>query len=857
MPADHRLRSRRARQGFAQATIAALLCLGPAAHPQDATVHPLLWPERVAATTQESRDSFVEGLLAHMSLEEKVGQMIQADIGSLKPEDLRTYKLGAVLAGGGSAPAGKVRTTPQAWLDLADALYRAALEGGSGAHQPIPILFGIDAVHGDAKIVGATIFPHNIGLGATHDAELIERIGEATAQEVAATGVDWTFAPTVAVARDVRWGRSYESYSDDPQLVATYAAAMVRGVQGERSRGDFMTAGHTLSSVKHFLGDGGTLDGRDQGDNRAPEGTLVRVHLAGYPPAMDAGALIVMASFSSWQGVKMHANADLLATILKGRLAFGGFIVGDWNAHEEVPGCSKFSCPEAVRAGLDMFMAPNSWRRIFDNTLAQVRAGEIPGARIDDAVRRILRVKALAGLFTRGAPKERADAGHFAVLGSPAHRELARRAVRESLVLLKNEHGTLPLSARAHLLVAGDAADRIDRQAGGWTIDWQGNHNRNADFPGATSIYAALRAAVTAAGGTVTLSSDGRYRERPDAAIVVFGETPYAEFEGDRETLGFALEDRRTVALLHKLRARGVPTVSVFLSGRPLWVNPELNASDAFVAAWLPGSEGEGVADLLLAGSDGKPRFDFAGRLSFPWPATAMPVTYEDADRAAGAQFERGYGLSYAHGGQLGLLPEEPRIAPDRGDPDSFFQSGHVTAPWSVFVSDELATVRLTGASQASPLGSVTAALDGEQLALRWAADSGRGIFWIGGRPLDLRAAAAAGNVIEARLRLSAAATARVDAGVRCAPNSQADENNCGRRGGAMVDITALLHKLPRGSPATLSLPLGCFARLPRLASVAGPLELRTAGSLALSLTDVRLARVHHPACDPTVEASK
>src|SRR5579862_1085568 len=496
-----------------------LLAVGPIARAADATVHPALWPERPSSAANPATDSFADALLAHMSLEEKIGQMIQADIASLTPADLRTYKLGAVLAGGGAAPGGKVRTTPAAWLDLVDALYRAELEGGSPAHAPVPILFGIDAVHGNAKIVGATVFPHNIGLGAAHDVELIEQIGAATAEEVAATGIDWTFAPTVAVARDVRWGRSYESYSDDPQLVAAYAAAMVRGLQGERSRGTFMSAGHTLSSVKHFLGDGGTQDGRDQGDDRASEATLVRVHDAGYPPAIDAGALIVMASFSGWQGVKMHANHDLLTTILKGRLGFDGFIVGDWNAHEEIPGCSKYSCPESIRAGLDMFMAPDSWRRIYDNTLMQVRAGEIPEKRVDEAVRRILRVKALAGLFTRSAPRERADAGDFKVLGSAKHREIARRAVRESLVLLKNERGTLPLSPRAHLLVTGDAADRIDRQAGGWTIDWQGNHNRNADFPGGSSVYAALRAAVTAAGGSVTLSPDGSFSVRPDAEI--------------------------------------------------------------------------------------------------------------------------------------------------------------------------------------------------------------------------------------------------------------------------------------------------------------------------------------------------
>jgi beta-glucosidase len=617
-----------------------------------------------------------------------------------------------------------------------------------------------------------------------------------------------------------------------------------------------MTPGHTLSSVKHFLGDGGTLDGRDQGDDRAPESTLVRVHAAGYPAALDAGALIVMASFSAWQGVKMHANYDLLTTILKGRLGFDGFIVGDWNAQEEVPGCTKFSCPEAIRAGLDMFMAPDSWRRIYDNTLAQARAGEIPPERIDDAVRRILRVKALAGLFTRGPPRTRPGAGDFSVLGSPAHRDLARRAVRESLVLLKNEHATLPLSPRAHLLVAGDAADRIDRQAGGWTIDWQGDHNRNADFPGATSIYAALRAAVEAAGGTVTLSADGSFSARPDAAIVVFGEVPYAEFEGDRETLAFALGDRSTIALLQRLRAQGIPTVSVFLSGRPLWVNPEINASDAFVAAWLPGSEGEGIADVLLAGRDGRPRFDFSGRLGFPWPATGMPVSYDGSDRTTGALFARGYGLSYAHGEGVAPLSEDPQLTTDRGDTDTLFQSGHLTAPWSAFLADELASVRLTGSQQASPLGTVTATLVGARLAVSWAG-TGRGVFWIGGRPIDLRGAAAAGDLLRVRLRLDAPPADPLYVGLHCASGSQAVASTCGGPANGLLDITHLLSSVAPATEATLSLPLACFGHTARIASVAGPIELSTAGKLALSLSDVRFVRAHRPDCQPSVEAAK
>jgi beta-glucosidase len=845
---------RAARRALAPLALAALAPCGHAApFAENATVHPALWPARAQPAAHPETEAFVSALLSRMSLEEKVAQMIQADVGSLTTEDLHTYKLGAVLAGGGAAPRGDVRAGAGAWLDLADTMYRAAMQADTAAHGPIPILFGVDAVHGHAKIRGATIFPHNIGLGAAHDAALVERIGRATAEEVATTGIDWTFAPTVAVARDVRWGRSYESYSDDPALVAAYAAAMVRGLQGERGGGTFMMPGHTLSSVKHFLGDGGTFDGRDQGDSRATEGVLIRVHAAGYPAAIDAGALIVMASFSGWQGVKMHANGDLLSTILKGRLGFEGFVVGDWNAQEEVPGCTKFSCAAAIDAGLDMFMAPDSWKQIYDNTLVQVHSGQIPAERIDDAVRRILRVKALAGLFTRPPPKERPDAGHFELLGGAAHRELARGAVRESLVLLKNEHGTLPLSPRAHILVAGEGADRIGMQAGGWTVDWQGDQNHNDDFPGATSIFAGIRSAVTAAGGSVTLSPDGSFATRPDAAIVVFGEQPYAEYEGDRETLDFSSEDSRTLTLLRALQARGIPTISIFLSGRPLWLNPELNASDAFVAAWLPGSEGEGIADVLFRAGNGQPHFDFRGRLSFPWPRTAMPVTYDDNDHTAGALFDRGYGLSYTRTDPVGRLPEDPQISPDRGDADSLFHAAHVTAPWSLFVADKLAQVRVTADQQVSPSGTVRVALATE-LTVAWSG-SGPGDFWIGGRPVDLRAAVRRGDVVQARFRIEQPPVGSVRVGVRCSPTSQAAETGCGMGGGAMLDATQALTSARRGGWATLSVPLVCFAdRAAGLSSVAAPFALRTEGKLALIFTDVHLVHAAVQQCRLAVQ---
>jgi beta-glucosidase len=833
------------------------LCLASQAVPAG---QPELWPQDThRANTRAETEVFVNQLLASMTLEEKVGQMIQADIGSITPAQLRTYKLGSILSGGGGAPGNDVRTTPQAWLDLTTAFFNASQANDNPAHQAIPIIFGIDAVHGNAKIVGATVFPHNVGLGAAHDPALMRRIGEATAQEVSSIGVDWTFAPTVAVARDVRWGRSYESYSEDPDLVAQYAAAMVTGLQGQWDTPDFMASPHTLVSVKHFLGDGGTTDGRDQGNNESSESVLSRVHGAGYPAAIRSGALIVMASYNSWHGVKMHASHYLLTDILKGRMSFDGFVVGDWNAQEQIPGCTKYSCPAAYLAGVDMLMAPDSWQQLYDNTLAQVRSGVIPQTRVDDAVRRILRVKTLAGMFLRATPSQREDAGHFAVLGSPEHRALAREAVRKSLVLLKNEHRTLPLDPSSRVLVAGAAADDIGIQAGGWTIDWQGDHNTNADFPGGTSIFAGIRAAVTAAGGTAIFSADGQFSKRPDVAMVVFGERPYAEFEGDRETLAYSPDDSHDLQLLRRLHRQHIPVVAVFLSGRPMWVNPELNASDAFVAAWLPGSEGAGIADVLFRAASGKVPFDFTGRLGFSWPQTAMPVTFQSSGPVDGALFARGFGLDYEHAAHLPQLSEQAHIPADRAVAGTLYHAAHVTAPWSLFVSDASAEVRLTTSQQVSPQGALTVARDSAGVTATWNGAQSS-MVRIAGRQADFRAQAARGEQVEMRFRVTQAPSGRVQLGVRCLepyarhPATSAasstgpvpDAALCREPGGAMLDFTRAFQQTPTGKWTTLSYSLSCFsAHHADLSNLAAPFALATDGRFSLTIADIRLIPAH------------
>jgi beta-glucosidase len=718
--------------GVAALALLAAPALAQEVGAQDAVAHPELWPTSHSpdALTGPVTEARVRELVAAMTIEEKVGQLIQADIGSIKPEDLAAYPIGSILAGGSSSPNGDERSGPQAWLDLSRA-FRMAAAARPGAR--IPLLFGVDAVHGHANIVGATIFPHNIGLGAARDPALVGAIARATAEEVAATGVDWTFAPTLAVPRDDRWGRTYEGFSEEPGIPRDYAAALVHGLQGELRDGHGLASGRVMGSAKHFLADGGTTEGRDRGDAAVTEQELIDVHLSGYREAIDAGVLSVMVSFSSWNGVKHTGNRSLLTDVLRGPLGFEGLLIGDWDAHAALPGCRSDSCPDAINAGLDMFMAPNAWKALYDNTLAQARSGEISAARLDEAVARILRAKIAAGVFDPADPIE----GRFEVIGSANHRALARQAVRQSLVLLKNENAALPIRPGARVLVVGEAADDIGTAAGGWTIGWQGVGNTNADFPGGTSIWAGLRDAVAETGGEATLSPDGAYASKPDVAVVVFGETPYAEYYGDQETLDFA--PTGPLETLRRLRAEGVPTVAVFLSGRPLWTNPEINAADAFVAAWLPGSEGAGVADVLVAGADSAPRHDFTGTLSFSWPRSAAQAPQNVGAPGYDPQFAFGYGLTYARPAAVPTLSEDDGLPDDATPLPRFFASGRFVAPWSVTLRDASGAHRVESpGAAASPSGGLSMTpIDGaaQESARRFRFATENAVVVIGGPP--------------------------------------------------------------------------------------------------------------------------
>ncbi|GLK50009.1 1,4-beta-D-glucan glucohydrolase [Brevundimonas intermedia] len=801
---------------------ASLMVLAQAATPAlaqnaaapSATAHPDQWPALPPARARDAAvEARIDALMSRMAMEDKVGQLIQVDIASITPKDLETYKFGSVLNGGNSAPNNDEYAPPAEWLALFDAFYDASMKR-SDDRPKIPVIWGTDAVHGHNNIVGATLFPHNIGLGAARNPDLIEQIGAATALETSATGLDWSFAPTVAVVQDDRWGRTYESYSEDPAVVASYAGRMVQGLQG-RVGVDFLAPGKVISSVKHFLADGGT-GGRDQGDARIDEATLRDVHAAGYTTALPAGALTVMPSFSSWNGVKMTGNASLLTGVLKDRWAFDGFTIGDWNAHGQVPGCTNEDCPAAINAGLDMFMysGPN-WRQLYDNTLAAARDGRIPEARLDDAVRRILRVKILAGTFEAGRPSFRPMAGRFEVLGSAAHRALARQAVRESLVLLKNDGGVLPVRADARILVAGRGADDIGQQAGGWSITWQGTDVTNSHFPNGQSIWAGIEQAVAAGGGQAVLSIDGRFDQKPDVAIVVFGETPYAEFTGDRQTLEYSADDKSDLALLQRLKAEGVPVVAVFLSGRPLWVNPELNAADAFVAAWLPGTEGGGVADVLIAGADGKPAHDFKGKLSFSWPKRLDQFVLNARDANYDPLFPFGYGLTYADGpSRLGALDEtRPEVVAN--DRTAVFVRGR-TAAGATF--DREGAIRLARTDRTAQEDS---------LRLTWTGPGGLSVRENGSADFTRESNGQLSLIVDYRVMEGAAGT--VTLGMASAERQ--------------VDLPLTGAVRTTGDWTTVATPLRCFADGGvDMAAVTRPFIIAATGPMAVDISSIRIA---------------
>ncbi len=645
--------------------------------------------------------------------------------------------------------------------------------------------------------------------------------------------MEWTFGPTLAVVRDDRWGRTYESYSEDPQIVREYAGQMVTGLQGKPGSAQFLDASHVIATAKHFVGDGGT-GGHDQGDNGASEIELRDIHFPGYPPAVAAGAQAVMASFSSWQGVKMHGNRALLTDVLKQRLHCDGLVVGDWNGHGQVRGCTNVSCAAAINAGMDVIMAPDGWKQLYVNTLAQVRSGEIPMARIEDADRRILRVKLRAHLFDEGRPSSRPLAGQFELLGSAPHRAVARRAVRESLVLIKNQNHVLPLNPRQHVLVAGDGANSIGKQSGGWTITWQGTGVTNMNFPHGETIYAGVLAAVSAAGGTAELNAAGNFKTRPDVAIVVFGENPYAEFQGDMGSVEYSAGNQSDLELLRELRGRGIPVVAVFLSGRPLWVNPHINVADAFIAAWLPGTEGGGIADVIFKAPDGSIAHNFQGKLAFSWPLTPQQTAVNRGDGAK-PLFPHGYGLTYADNGDLSRLPEDGGTsATVVTDTREFFAAGKPGSGWRWVASADTHLADVPGGI--GVLGSVRMsatdrAVQEDARQIRWSGKMAASVGLLAKAPINLQREANGQLSLGFDYEVGHAPTSNVTARMECGPDCK-----------GAVDLTRIFSSASAGQWSHVRIPLQCFATAgAHMDSITQPFELSSAGQFELSVANIRL----------------
>ncbi len=594
---------------------------------------------------------WVESILSRMTLAQKVGQMTQPERMEISPAEVRDFHIGSVLSGAGSCPGAN---RPEDWINMADASWNAATEQ-TESHLPIPILYGVDAIHGNANVLGATVFPHNIGLGAANDADLIERIARATALEILATGVDWTFAPTLAVARNDKWGRTYESYSEDPAIVTVFADRFVSGMQGNLGEEG------VLACAKHWIGDGGTWNGVDQGETRIGFDELKRVHMTPYLRALAARVQTIMVSFNSWNGDKCHGHGFLVTELLKNQLGFDGFVISDWDGIDYLSKDYAEAIALSVNAGVDMFMISVEWREFIRLLIRHVESDIVPMERIDDAVRRILTVKHRFGLFEKPAPAARKWSGS-SVFGCKDHRDLAREAVRKSLVLLKNEQQLLPLQKQSRILVAGRNADNRGAQCGGFTVEWQGTKS-SSQIEGGTSIWEAIRDVNPTA--QLSLNGSAASRDRHDVALVVIGEDPYAEGMGDiresddvvvqsgsmiRGTLkvlepygqSLALADLHPedLEVIEKISAQGIPVVAVMLSGRPLVVEPEMALATAFIAAWLPGSEASGIADVLFGD------YNFTGRLAFSWP-TADGRQQNVGDDGYQPLFPYGFGLSY------------------------------------------------------------------------------------------------------------------------------------------------------------------------------------------------------------------
>lgn len=645
------------------------------------------WPNLAGSNRTDAKiEKEIEQLLAQMTLAEKVGQMIQPELRSITPDEFQHYKFGSLLNGGGAWPNNNKQAMALDWAKKADEFWSATEAAYQDRAFRIPFIWGTDAVHGHNNVLGATIFPHNIGLGAMRDTNLIKKIAAATAKEVRATGIEWTFSPSVSTPRHYGWGRVYEGYSEDPEIVEAYAKAMVQGLQGELHA---LGAQNVISTAKHWIGDGGTYGGVDRGQNFYSEEALINLHGQGYFSAIKAGVQSIMVSFNSWDNTKnyqhklgreneqgsshakqvynykIHGSHYLISDVLKGKIGFDGVVISDWNGHSEVSLASSGNANYVVNAGMDILMVPEKedWLAVYDNLLTGVETGDVSVARIDDAVRRILRMKKRANLWSLGSPSSRLFSGDQSLIGHQEHRAIAREAVAKSLVLLKNDQNTLPFN-RDKVAVLGVASERFGPQLGGWSMTWQGSETSALDFPDTHTFLSASKAYLGADNVLECLDTQVK-RQDVEQVIMVLGEAPYAEMLGDLQDFEsldqIALGADADLIRLKHYKRLGYKVTTVLYSGRPIYINEILNHSDAVIAAWLPGTMIEGALDVIFKDTEGEVNHDFSGKLSFSWPNKKyaknvnllnsklrikdLGVTEDEAEKIL---FPYGYGLTYS-----------------------------------------------------------------------------------------------------------------------------------------------------------------------------------------------------------------
>ncbi|MFA9274279.1 MAG: glycoside hydrolase family 3 N-terminal domain-containing protein [Candidatus Aquirickettsiella gammari] len=790
------------------------------------------WPHIKSAIAKDPRmEAKIAKMVGQMTLAQKVGQMTQAEIKSITPDDVRKYYLGSVLNGGGSWPNMNKYSTAADWVKLADQYYDASM--ATDMANKVPVIWGIDAIHGNSNVVGATLYPHNIGLGAARNPKLIAQMAEQVGKAVRATGIAWVFAPTLAVGRDARWGRSYESFSEDGRLIKEYGAVYVKGLQGK-----FKDDKNVVATAKHFIGDGGTSHGTDRGVNQASLSEMINQHGQGYYGAFAAGAQTVMASYNSWHDVgaqinygKMHGSKAMLTDALKVKMGFDGFVVSDWDGIAEVPGCSNDSCPQAINAGIDMVMVPDNWKSFISNTIAQVESGEIAMARIDDAVTRILRVKMRAGLFGK-KPSENPYAGKQEALQA---RDTARQAVRESLVLLKNNQQVLPLSHGKKILVVGKSADSMINQSGGWSITWQGTENKESDYTPGDTILSGIKEAAGNVNVHYSAQGDDVDVGQFDVVIAVIGETPYTEGFGDiavTRPLSHSQLYPEDFAVLKKIAGKGKPVVTVMVNGRAVYANDLINLSDSFVAAWLPGSEGKGVADVLFKNAQGKIVHPIKGRLSFSWPAKAC-LTKTLANGGAEVLFNYGYGLQYGKASTIGSLPEDSNTACELAS--SFVISSpqeQTRFPLAVTTGKRKVTL---GSDFGLSKVDDTVAVKTVQVGTV----SGKQISWSGNGRFE--AAAAFATPIPVNLVADGALQFLTQ--VHTAPAARVGMMmECGETCTASLDLSSTFKSLAGAGVKTVKIPLSCFSALGvDLQKVKTPFSVSTDASFVAAFADIKI----------------